>query len=95
MAVLITTEVLGEISVLTSVENQSELTTAWIRSGDGLVGFGEYKKLKSLAVIDLNRRELGGIANYLILKFKTMFTAAVLGQCFLLHFHLIQMKNQY
>jgi len=46
MAVLITTEVLGEISVLTSVENQSELTTAWIRSGDGLIGFGEYKKIE-------------------------------------------------
>ena len=46
MAVLITTEVLGEISVLTSVENQSELTTAWIRSGDGLIGFGQYKKIE-------------------------------------------------
>ena len=46
MAVLITTEVLGEISVLTSVENQSESTTAWIRSGDGLIGFGEYKKIE-------------------------------------------------
>ena len=46
MAVLITTEVLGEISVLTSVENQSELTTAWIRSGDGLIGFGEYKRIE-------------------------------------------------
>jgi menaquinone-specific isochorismate synthase len=46
MAVLITTEVLGEISVLTSVENQSELTAAWIRSGDGLIGFGEYKRIE-------------------------------------------------
>jgi menaquinone-specific isochorismate synthase len=46
MAVLITTEVLGEISVLTSVENQSELTTAWIRGGDGLIGFGQYKKIE-------------------------------------------------
>jgi hypothetical protein len=92
MAVLITTEVLGEISVLTSVENQSELTTAWIRSGDGLIGFGEYKFLE---MIDLSRHELGGITNYLILRSKTMFTVAALGQCFLLHFHLIQMKNQY
>jgi menaquinone-specific isochorismate synthase len=46
MAVLITTELLGETSVLTSVENHSELTAAWIRSGDGLVGFGEYKKIE-------------------------------------------------
>jgi menaquinone-specific isochorismate synthase len=46
MAVLITTEVLGEIPILTSVKHQSELTTAWIRSGDGLIGFGEYKKIE-------------------------------------------------
>jgi menaquinone-specific isochorismate synthase len=46
MAVLITTEVLGEIPILTSVKHQLELTTAWIRSGDGLIGFGEYKKIE-------------------------------------------------
>lgn len=46
MAVLITTELLGETSVLTSIESNSELTAAWIRSGDGLIGFGEYKKIE-------------------------------------------------
>jgi menaquinone-specific isochorismate synthase len=28
------------------VKHHSELTTAWIRSGDGLIGFGEYKKIE-------------------------------------------------
>jgi menaquinone-specific isochorismate synthase len=46
MSVLITTEILGENSVLTSVESQLDLTAAWIRSGDGLIGFGEYKKIQ-------------------------------------------------
>ena len=46
MSVLITTELLGENSVLTSVENQLDLTAAWIRSGDGLIGFGEYRKIE-------------------------------------------------
>lgn len=46
MSVLITTEILGENSVLTSVESQFDLTAAWIRSGDGLIGFGEYKKIQ-------------------------------------------------
>ena len=46
MSVLITTELLGENSVLTSVENQLDLTGAWVRSGDGLIGFGEYRKIE-------------------------------------------------
>ena len=46
MSVLITTELLGEHSVLTSVENQLDLTAAWVRSGDGLIGFGEYRKIE-------------------------------------------------
>ena len=46
MSVLITTELLGENSVLTSVENQLDLTAAWVRSGDGLIGFGEYRKIE-------------------------------------------------
>lgn len=45
MAILITTENLGENPVLTSVANALDLTTTWIRSGDGLIGFGEYKKI--------------------------------------------------
>lgn len=46
MAILITTENLGENPVLTSVANELDLTTTWIRSGDGLMGFGEYKKFE-------------------------------------------------
>lgn len=46
MAILITTENLGENPVLTSVVNELDLTTTWIRSGDGLIGFGEYKKIE-------------------------------------------------
>jgi menaquinone-specific isochorismate synthase len=46
MSVLITTEILGENSVLTSVESELDLSAAWIRSGDGLIGFGEYKKIE-------------------------------------------------
>lgn len=46
MAILITTENLGENPVLTSVVNELDLTTTWIRSGDGLMGFGEYKKIE-------------------------------------------------
>ena len=46
MAILITTENLGENPVLTSVANELDLTTTWIRSGDGLKGFGEYKKIE-------------------------------------------------
>ena len=46
MSVLITTEILGENSALTSAESQLGLSAAWIRSGDGLIGFGEYKKIE-------------------------------------------------
>ena len=46
MSVLITTEILGEHPVLTSVNTKLDLVSAWVRSGDGLVGFGEYKKFE-------------------------------------------------
>jgi menaquinone-specific isochorismate synthase len=46
MSVLITTEILGEHPVLTSVNTKLDLANAWVRSGDGLVGFGEYKKFE-------------------------------------------------
>lgn len=37
---------MGENPVLTSVANELDLSTTWIRSGDGLIGFGEYKKIE-------------------------------------------------
>ena len=43
MATTITTEILGEHSALSSVACNEELSTSWIRSGDGLVGFGIWK----------------------------------------------------
>lgn len=46
MSILITTEILGEHPVLTSVNTQLDLINAWVRSGDGLIGFGEYKKFE-------------------------------------------------
>ena len=46
MSVLITTEILGEHPVLTSVSTKLDLATAWVRSGDGLIGFGEYKRFE-------------------------------------------------
>ena len=46
MSVLITTEILGEHPVLTSVNTKLDLVNAWVRSGDGLVGFGEYEKFE-------------------------------------------------
>ena len=46
MSILITTEILGEHPVLTSVSTKLDLVNAWVRSGDGLVGFGEYKKFE-------------------------------------------------
>jgi menaquinone-specific isochorismate synthase len=46
MSVLITTEILGEHPVLTSVNTKLDLVNAWVRSGDGLVGFGEYRKFE-------------------------------------------------
>ena len=46
MSQTITTELLGEHPLLSSISTSAELSTAWIRSGDGLVGFGIYKKLE-------------------------------------------------
>jgi menaquinone-specific isochorismate synthase len=46
MSVLITTEILGNHPLLTSANTNLDLVTAWVRSGDGLVGFGEYKRVE-------------------------------------------------
>lgn len=46
MSQLITTELLGEHPLLSSISTAQDLSTAWIRSGDGLVGFGVYKELE-------------------------------------------------
>ena len=37
---------MGEHPVLTSVSTKLDLVTAWVRSGDGLIGFGEYKRFE-------------------------------------------------
>jgi menaquinone-specific isochorismate synthase len=39
----ITTELLGEHPALESIATDLELTASWIRGGDGLIGFGEWK----------------------------------------------------
>ena len=39
----ITTELLGEHPALESAATDLELTSSWIRGGDGLIGFGEWK----------------------------------------------------
>jgi len=39
----ITTEILGELPVLSKLATTSPLSTSWIRGGDGLIGFGIYK----------------------------------------------------
>ena len=44
MSALITTEILGEHPPLTSIATEFDVSTTWIRSGEGLVGFGVYKK---------------------------------------------------
>ncbi len=46
MSVLITTEILGNHPLLTSANTNLDLVTTWVRSGDGLVGFGEYKRFE-------------------------------------------------
>ena len=46
MSVLITTEILGENPALISVNTNLDLVNVWVRSGDGLIGFGEYKKFE-------------------------------------------------
>ena len=43
MATTITTEILGDHSALSSVAFGDELSTSWIRGGDGLIGFGVFK----------------------------------------------------
>ncbi|CAB4553007.1 unannotated protein [freshwater metagenome] len=44
MSALITTEILGEHPSLTSIATEFDVSTTWIRGGEGLVGFGVYKK---------------------------------------------------
>lgn len=46
MSVLITTEILGEHPLLTSISTAHSLSTTWVRGGDGLIGFGVYKKFE-------------------------------------------------
>ena len=46
MSVLITTEILGNHPILTSADTNLDLVSAWVRSGDGLVGFGAYKRFE-------------------------------------------------
>ena len=46
MSVLITTEILGEHPLLTSISTDLKISTTWVRGGDGLVGFGEYKRIE-------------------------------------------------
>jgi menaquinone-specific isochorismate synthase len=50
MSETITTELLGDHPLLSSISTSAQLSTAWIRSGDGLVGFGIYKKLEVTGV---------------------------------------------
>lgn len=42
MTILITTELLGEPPRLSEITTTDELSTSWIRGGDGLIGFGVY-----------------------------------------------------
>ena len=44
MSETITTELLGDHPLLSSIVTSAELSTTWIRSGDGLIGFGIYKQ---------------------------------------------------
>jgi menaquinone-specific isochorismate synthase len=46
MSALITTEILGEHPPLTSIATEFDVSTTWIRGGEGLVGFGVYKKFE-------------------------------------------------
>ena len=43
MSTPITTELLGEHSRLSQLTSGLELTTSWVRAGDGVVGFGEWR----------------------------------------------------
>ena len=42
MSTRVTTEILGEHPVLSAIRTDLELSTSWIRGGDGLIGFGTY-----------------------------------------------------
>ena len=42
MSTRVTTEILGEHPVLSAIRTDHELSTSWIRGGDGLIGFGTY-----------------------------------------------------
>ena len=95
MSVLITTEILGEHPVLTSVNTKLDLVNAWVRSGDGLVGFGEYKKFEVKVKIDLKKLKPGGKKGFQSLKFKIMFMVVEQVQFYSHHFHLILMRYQY
>lgn len=44
MSTRVTTEILGEHPVLSSIHTEHELSTSWIRGGEGLVGFGSYAR---------------------------------------------------
>jgi menaquinone-specific isochorismate synthase len=44
MSTRVTTEILGEHPVLSSIRTDHELSTSWIRGGEGLIGFGSYAK---------------------------------------------------
>ena len=44
MAIQITTELLGDHPKLNDISiNGHELSTSWLRDGDGLIGFGEWR----------------------------------------------------
>ena len=42
MSTRVTTEILGEHPVLSAIRTDHELSTSWIRGGDGLIRFGTY-----------------------------------------------------
>ena len=44
MSTPVTTELIGERPALGQIECGLPLTASWLRGGDGLIGFGEYKK---------------------------------------------------
>ena len=42
MSTTLTTELLGELPPLSQIATNSDLSTSWIRGGDGLIGFGTW-----------------------------------------------------
>ena len=46
MSTRITTEILGEVPQLSRISTDYEVSTSWIRGGDGLIGFGKYLQKK-------------------------------------------------